>query len=85
MLLILKVIAVDPVEFFAELYGWSGVPGSVSRSAPIVGNTGWTGEQRKELDKLRGQINGLVGLLVDKGVISGEGLKVTVAAADDVG
>ena len=83
VLLILKVIAVDPVEFFAELYGWPAVPRPASRPAPVAGDAGWSGEQRKALAELKGQIHGLVGLLVEKGVISSEGLRIAAAAEDE--
>ena len=82
VLLILKVIGVDPVEFFAELYGWPEAPYAASRPAPAPMDSGQAEEQQREYQELRGLLHGLVGLLVEKRVIGGEELRVAVEAAE---
>ncbi len=80
VLLILKVLAVDPAEFFAEIYEWPVAPRAVSRPVPVPVEAGQGGGQRRQLEELRGQIQGLVALLLEKDVIGDEELRVAAAA-----
>ena len=82
VLLILNVIGVDPVEFFAELYGWPGAPYAASGPALAPMDPEQAEERQREIQELRGLLNGVVGLLVEKGVIGGEELRVAVEAAE---
>ena len=82
VLLILSVIGIDPAEFFAELYSPAGALYTASRPAPATMDPGQAREQQREFQELRGQLHGLVGLLVEKRVVSGEKLRVAVEAAE---
>ena len=70
VLLILKVIGVHPAEFFAELYGWPTDSGEVA-------------EQAGQLRDLKGQVQGLTRLLLDKGLIRREELRAAVDASKE--
>ena len=82
VLLILKVIGIDPPEFFAELYEWPGAPYGGSRPALAPMDPGPAEAQQREFQEVRGLLHGLVGLLLEKRVISGEKLRVAVEAAE---
>ncbi len=71
MLLILKVIGIEPEEFFRELY-WPGAPYAASRA---VAAPGPAEELQDQLRGVQDLLRGLVQLLVEKRVISGEELQ----------
>ena len=79
------MIGVEPVEFFAELYGWPEAPWAASRPASAPRDPGQAEEQQREIQELRGLLHGLVGLLVAKRVIGGEELRVAVAELEILG
>ena len=74
VLLILSVIGIDPKDFFAELY-----------SAPYFGRRFSSPEPdesaQQKFDQLRGLLSGLVELLLEKELISAEGLSAAVEAS----
>ena len=82
VLLILKVIGVDPVEFFAELYAWREPPAAASGPARAPLDPEQAEEQQQELRQLRGLLHGLVELLSKKQMIDSEELTVAVEAAE---
>ncbi len=85
VLLILNVIGLDPGEFFAEIYmprGWSrGLP---ERHFGPPRDDGAGDELRQELERFRGLLDGLTGLLVEKRILASSDLRAAVekAAAD---
>ncbi len=79
VLKILHVICVKPEDFFAELYGLSGPSRWSEKSpAPVHDVPFW-----RELERLKEVLDGLVGLLVDQGVIVSSDLKAAVEAVAD--
>ena len=82
VLLILKVIGVDPVEFFAELYVRPAPPHAVSEPPQAPLDSGQAEEQQREIQELRGLLHGLVDLLNKKRMIGGEELSLAVEAAE---
>ena len=70
VLLILNVIGVDSAVFYAELYTPPGPAYAPLRQV----DPGPADEQQRQFRQLRAQLHGLVGLLVEKRVISGEEL-----------
>jgi transcriptional regulator with XRE-family HTH domain len=82
VLLMLKVIGIHPAEFFGELYDWPEPPAAGSRSAPAPLDPGRAPEPERQLTELAAQVQGLVGLLVERRLISGEELRVAVEAAE---
>ena len=82
VLLILEVIGVDAAEFFSELYAQPGSSYAPSRQAPLPVDPGQVDEQKKQLQELTDLMRGLVGLLVERQVISGEELSAAAEDAD---
>ena len=82
VLLILKVIDVDPVDFFAELYGWRAPTYAAPEPARAPLDPGQAEEQQREIQQLRGLLHGLVDLLNKKQMIAGEELRVAVEEAE---
>ena len=78
VLLILGVIGIDPAEFFAELYAPPAALYTVSGPAPARVDPGQPQAHQRDFQELRA----LLGLLVEKWVISGEKLRVAVEAAE---
>ncbi len=76
MLLILKVIGIEPEEFFRELY-WPGAPYAASRA---VAAPGPAEELQGELRAVQGLLRGLVRLLVERQVINDADLRAGGAA-----
>jgi len=96
VLLILEVIGVDPVEFFAELYHFPGgafrtasgaypdpLPGQAPHNASMVadGVAGGSESYTRAFEELRGLLRGVVRLLVDKRVIELDELSSKVQGA----
>ena len=82
VLLILKVIGIEPVEFFRELYGQPGAPYAASRAAQRPVEPRQADEQQREFQELRAQLHGLVGLLLRKKLITSRDLRAAAVAAE---
>jgi len=99
VLLILDVIGVDPVEFFAELYhfpvalghgesfGEYGPPGAGRApfnpslvADPLASGDVAGADSGPPVEELRSLMRGVIRLLVDKGVLSGDELDELVGA-----
>ena len=74
VLLILNVIGIEPVEFYAELYTPPVPPYATVRPDQPAGHSGRVEAQQRQLEELRAQVHGLLGLLIKKRVVSGEEL-----------
>ena len=81
VLLILKVIGVDPREFFGELFGWPEAPYAASKPALAPLESSVSEAQQRSAQGLRAELFGLVGLLIEKQVITGEELRSAIEAA----
>ncbi len=75
VLMILDVIGIAPAEFFAELY----FPGGASRSFRPPTNAG-SEKLRQQIERFRALLEGLVGLLVEKGIVNADDLRATAEA-----
>lgn len=73
VLLILRVLGIEPAEFFDELYGGDRGTRAGSRAAP---------DPRAELAALRHEISGLAELLLEKGLIDADDLSTAVRAIE---
>ncbi len=82
VLLILNIIRVDPAEFFAELYGPPGAPYAAARPGPAPTYPGDAEVQGRELRAMQAQLQAMVGLLLEKKVITSRDLRAAGAAAD---
>ena len=76
VLLILSVIGIDPGEFFAELHGDPYLDRRFSSPVPDE-------PPQQELEQVRDLLSGVVELLLEKELISAEGLSAVVAAHGD--
>ena len=82
VLLILKVIDVDPEDFFAELYGWRERRFTAPEPPQAPLEPAQAEAQQREILHLRGLLHGLVDLLNRKQMIDDEELRVAVEEAD---
>jgi len=82
VLLILQVIRVDPRDFFAELYSMPGPLYAASRPPRPLPSPAPAKPQQDPFGELRTMLDGLVRLLVEKQLISGEELTVAAEAAE---
>ena len=79
VLSILRVIGVDPREFFAELNGRPPQPPALRRQPPGVGAL----VSNRELEDLSSLLLGLVKLLIEKQVITAAELSATIQVAEE--
>ncbi len=82
VLLILNVIGVDPVEFYGELYTPPGPAYAPVRPSLAPVDPGQAEEQQREFQELRGLLDGVVGLLIEKKLITSRDLRASAVAAE---
>ncbi len=80
VLLILNVIGVDPAEFYGELYQAPAGPRHVPAGSARPPVPGPAEEQERELHKLRALLDGVVGVLLKKRLITSRDLRGSVVA-----
>ena len=73
---ILEVIGVDPAEFYAELYGKRGAPNAASM------DRGEAQELQVRMKAMEAMLDGMVGLLLEKRIITYSELRAAGAVAD---
>ncbi len=78
LLLILNVIGVDPAAFFGELHGFGGTPAAASEPRRASTQAGSNEDLARKVRRIDATLQGLVGLLLEKRIISARDLRASV-------
>ncbi len=78
VLLILKVIGIDPAAFFAELYGLEGPSGSRLGLRSPQTKASSNGDLDREIGQVKASLESLVGLLLEKRIVTGRDLRASM-------
>ncbi|MCP3997226.1 MAG: hypothetical protein GY722_19535 [bacterium] len=79
----MNVISVDPADFFGELHGFEWASGEASdpRRAPTP--AGSNGDLARKVRQVEATLGALVGLLLEKRIISGRDLRASVQESSE--
>ncbi len=83
LLLILNVIGVDPADFLGEIHGFKWASGGASDPRKVPRSAGSNGDLARRVRQVDVTLGALVGLLLEKRIISGRDLRASVQESSE--